>query len=216
MGTEVLRQKRKTENREKELHCKKISKICSKKHKFRSDSPNLPILLSMRKRRELYAGAKYHVTARINRGEFVLKSPEVKELFLHIVRRAKKKYSFELRSFVIMDNHVHFLIKPGKNESLSRIMQWILAVFGRAFNKYFNLKGHVWYDRFKSVVIDSFEQLVATFRYILNNPVKAGMVETPEEYVYSSLWLIRHKRFDLVEPPQQYLVTALPEFFYSF
>jgi len=88
----------------------------------------------MRKKRELYAGPKYQVTARINRGEFALKSSEVKEMFLYIVRRAKNKYSFELRSFVLMDNHVHFLIKPGKNESLSRIMQWILGVFGRAFN----------------------------------------------------------------------------------
>lgn len=86
-------------------------------------------------------------------------------------------------------------------------------MFGRAFNKYFNLKGHVWYDRFKSVVIDSFEQLIATFRYISNNPVKAGMVKTPEEYVYSSLWFVHHKRFDLVEPPREYLAIALPEFF---
>ena len=167
----------------------------------------------MRKTRELYAGAKYHVTARINRGEFALKSPEVKDLFLHTVRRAREKYSFELRSFVLMDNHIHFLIKPGKNESLSRIMQWILGVFARAYNKYFHLKGHVWYDRFKSVVIESFEQLIATFRYIFNNPVKAGMVEDPEEYMYGSLWFIRHKRFDLIEPPRLYLATELPEFF---
>ena len=167
----------------------------------------------MRKTRELYAGAKYHVIAKINRGEFALKSPEVKELFFHIVRRARKKYSFELRSFVLMDNHIHFIIKPGKNESLSRIMQWILGVFARAFNKYFKLKGHVWYDRFKSVVIDIFEQLISTFRYIFNNPVKAGMVENPKEYIYGSLWFTLHKRFDLVEPPNQYLLTALPEFF---
>ncbi len=167
----------------------------------------------MRKTRELYAGAKYHVTAKINRGEFALKSPEVKELFLYTVRRARKKYSFELRSFTLMDNHIHFLIKPGKNESLSRIMQWILGVFARAFNKYFKLKGHVWYDRFKSIVIESFEQLIATFRYIINNPVKAGIVENPEEYPFGSLWFIRHKQFDLVEPPKQYLITVFPEFF---
>ncbi len=167
----------------------------------------------MRKTRELYPGAKYHVTAKINRGEFALKTVEVKELFLFIVKRAKKKYSFELKSFVLMDNHIHFLIKPGKNESLSKIMQWILGVFAKAFNKYFKLNGHVWSDRFKSVIIDSYEQLIATFRYIFNNPVKAGMIENPEEYIYGSLWFIRHKRFDLVEPPRQYLLTALPEFF---
>ena len=48
----------------------------------------------------------------INRGEFALESEEIKELFLHIVRRAKVKYSFKLRNFIIMDNHIHLLIKP--------------------------------------------------------------------------------------------------------
>jgi hypothetical protein len=106
-----------------------------------------------------------------------------------------------------------FIIKPGKNESLSRIMQWILGVFASAFDKYFKLKGHVWYDRFKSIVIESFDQLIATFRYIFNNPVKAGIVENPKEYRYCSLWFVRNKQFDLVEPPRQYLFATLPEFF---
>ncbi|MDA3937983.1 MAG: hypothetical protein PF693_01560 [Spirochaetia bacterium] len=56
----------------------------------------------MRKPREIYIGAEYHVTARINRGEFILESDEVKDLFLDIVKRAKIKYSFKLRSFVVM------------------------------------------------------------------------------------------------------------------
>lgn len=167
----------------------------------------------MRKPRELHIYAKYHVTAKINRGEFALESKEIKELFLQTVRRAKKKYTFQLESFTIMDNHVHLLIKPGKDESLSRIMQWILSVFAKSYNKHFNIKGHVWYDRFKSTVIESFQQLIATFRYIFNNPVKAEMIENPEEYPYGSLWFIRHRQFDLVEPPDQFLLGVLPDFF---
>jgi len=92
-------------------------------------------------------------------------------------------------------------------------MQWILSVFAKSYNKFINLKGHVWNDRFKSTVIESFQQLIATFRYIFNNPVKAGMIENPEEYPYGSLWFIRHRQFDLVEPPNQYLLIALPDFF---
>ncbi|MCK5198249.1 MAG: transposase [Spirochaetales bacterium] len=167
----------------------------------------------MRKPRYISVGAEYHVTALINRGEFALESNEIKELFLHIVRRAKKKYSFKLQNFIIMDNHIHLLIKPGRDESLSGIMQWILGVFAKRFNKHFNLKGHVWYDRFKSNVIDSFQQLIATFRYICNNPVKAKMIENPEEYLYGALWFIRHRRFDLVEPPDLFILAALPDLF---
>lgn len=155
----------------------------------------------MRMPREVYANAEYHVTARINRGEFILQSDEIKELFLQIVLRAKKRYSFKLRNFSIMSNHIHFLIKPGKDESLSKIMQWILSVFALYYNKIFGLKGHVWYDRFKSTVIKSYQQFIATFRYISNNPVKAEMSEAPEMYQFGGLWHIRHRQYSLVEPP---------------
>ncbi len=167
----------------------------------------------MRKPRELYVGAEYHVTARINRGEYVFKPDEIKELFLFIVKRAKKKYSFSIHNFSIMDTHVHFHIKPCKNENLSKIMQWILGVFAKAYNKKYNLKGHVWYDRFHSKVIKSYSQVVATFKYICNNPVQAGMVEKPEDYRYGGLWYIRHRRFDFVEPPDPLIMTILSEFY---
>ena len=167
----------------------------------------------MRKPRELLNNAEYHVTARINRGEFILESDDIKDLFLHIVERAKKKYSFKIRGFSIMDNHVHFLMKPGKEESLSRIMQWILSVFAMRYNKMFNLKGHVWYDRFNSKIIESFRQLISTFRYICDNPVKADLVKDAQEYEYGSLWFIRHKRFNFIEPPDIELLVSLPEYF---
>jgi len=165
----------------------------------------------MRKPRYLINNAEYHVTARINRGEFALETREIKELFLHTVKRAKGKYFFRLKCFVIMDNHIHLLISPGTGENLSKIMQWILSVFAIHYNKYFNLKGHVWYDRFKSKIIENFQQLLATFRYISNNPVKAKMTENPEEYLYGSLWFIRHRLFDIVEPPDLSIKIALTD-----
>ncbi len=167
----------------------------------------------MRKPRELYVGAEYHVTARINRGEFILDKSEIKELFLNIVKRAKKKYSFSIYNFSIMGNHIHLYIKPGKKENLSRIMQWVLGVFGRAYNKKYNLRGHVWYDRFHSTIIKSYKQLVATFKYICNNPVKAEMVKNPEDYKYGGLWYIHHHLFDFIEPPTPLIETILSEFY---
>lgn len=167
----------------------------------------------MRKPREICLNAEYHITAKINRGEFALESTEVKELFLFIVKRAKKKYSFNLRNFVIMSNHIHFLIKPGEGESLSRIMQWILSVFAVCYNKHFNLQGHVWYDRFKSKVIKSYRQLIATFNYICTNPVKAELVKTSSEYEYGGLWYMINRKFELVEPPDSFLLVLLPHLF---
>ncbi len=165
----------------------------------------------MRKPRYLIKDAEYHVTARINRGEFALETSEIKEMFLHTVKRAKGKYYFKLKCFVIMDNHIHLLIKTERGENLSKIMQWILSVFAVLYNKHFNLKGHVWYDRFKSKVIDNFQQLLATFRYICNNPVKAEMIEDPGEYLYGALWFIRHRLFDIVEPPDLSIKLVLTD-----
>ncbi len=167
----------------------------------------------MRKPRYLIVGAEYHVTAKINRGEFALEPKEIKEMFLQTVKRAKEKHSFKLKNFVIMGNHIHLLIKPGKGENLSEIMQWILGVFAKRYNKHYNLKGHVWYDRFKSKIIESFQQLISTFEYICNNPVKAEIVESVEEYLYGALWFIRHKLFDIVEPPELSIKKELTNLF---
>lgn len=145
----------------------------------------------MRRPRKLIEGYEYHVIARANRQEFILESDEIKEMFLQVLERAKQKYRFTVRNFCIMSNHVHLIIKPGKKESLSRIMQWILSVFALAFNRRFGYKGHVWYDRFKSKIIANFRQFVATFRYIAENPVRAGMVTRPEAYRYGG---VRHIR----------------------
>lgn len=187
--------------------------LLKKVTEFKSKKAFPPILPYMRKTRELYIGAEYHVTARINRGEFIFEKREIKELFLFIVKRAKKKYSFSIHNFSIMGNHIHLYIKPGINESLSRIMQWILGVFGKAYNKKYNLKGHVWHDRFHSTVIKSYKQLVATFKYICDNPVKAKIVKRPENYKYGGLWYIHHRRYDFIEPPSFIIENILSEFY---
>ena len=91
------------------------------------------------------------------------------------------------------------------------LSEWSQFIGSDSYNKYYNLKGHVWYDRFKSKIINNFQQLLATFRYICNNPVKAEMVDNPEEYMYGALWEIQHKLFDIVEPPNLSIKMALTD-----
>ncbi len=155
----------------------------------------------MRRKREIILESYYHVTARANRNEFILENNENKKLFISVLRRARKKYKFEVRNFCIMGNHIHIMIKPRENESLSIIMQWILSVFAVLYNKKYNYHGHVWYDRFKSKLIKSYQQYLNVYRYIMNNPVKAGMVEKAAEYYFSGINFIRLKLFDIIDPP---------------
>lgn len=164
----------------------------------------------MRHPRKIIPRVEYHVVARANRQEFILKSEQMKELFLDVVRRAKKRYSFTVRNFCIMSNHIHFLIRPGQGESLSRIMQWILSVFAAKFNRIFGLNGHVWYDRFKSVVIENLRHFAAAFEYISANPVKAGIVTDVMHYRHNGIRHIRDGDYSVVEPPDELVCLLFP------
>ena len=155
----------------------------------------------MRKPRVLQDGAKYHVSAKINREEHIFEPEGIKSLFLEIVKRAMKKYEFSLKNFVIMDNNIHFIIEPLKNESLSKIMQWILSVFAMYYNKIHKITGHVWQNRFWSKIIDNIRQLIDTFKYISENPVKAEMVKKAKEYKYCGLHYIQKGIYDIVDRP---------------
>jgi putative transposase len=155
----------------------------------------------MRKLRVLQEGATYHVSSKINRCEHVFETDEIKNLFLKVVKRSKKKYKFSLKNFVIMGNHIHFIIEPHQNESLSRIMQWILSVFSMHYNRIHKLIGHTWQARFWSRIIDDIKQLLITFKYICENPVKAEIVKNAEEYKYGGLYHILKGIFDIVDKP---------------
>jgi REP element-mobilizing transposase RayT len=165
----------------------------------------------MRKPRKLVPGASYHVTAGANRREFILNSPEMKRLFLKILKRAKNKYAFHIANFCIMGNHIHLMIKPFGKEKLSRIMQWVLATFAINFNKRFGITGHVWYDRFHSKVIESFRQYLKTFRYISDNPVRAEIVKRPVDFEFGGIWAYQKGLYEILQPPDSLLRLLFPE-----
>jgi putative transposase len=125
------------------------------------------------------------------------------------IKRAKKKYSFEVNNFCIMGNHFHLIIKPKENQNLSRIMQWILSVYAIQFNKRHGYKGHVWYDRFRSKVIYSYWQYVKTFIYIANNPVRAGITNSAVEYRYNGISFIQKGVLGIMEPLSRLLVKQV-------
>ncbi len=155
----------------------------------------------MRKSRLLKKGAQYHVSAKINRSEHLFEPDDIKDLFMETVKRSKKKYKYSLKNFVVMETHIHFIIEPLKDESLSRIMQWILSVFAMYYNKIHKIHGHVWQGRFWSRIINDIKQLIDTFNYICENPVKAEMVENADEYRYGGLYYILKGIFDIVDKP---------------
>lgn len=168
----------------------------------------------MRKPRLLLKDATYHVVARANRKEMILKSPEIKTLFLGIVAKAKKRFAFTLDNFCIMGNHFHFIIRPRNGECLSKIMQWILSVFAMAYNKMHHMCGHVWGERFFSKIIKDLKEYMATFNYIDENPVRSGLVKNRTDWKFGGLNFRRRGRKGIVEPLPSLLSWLFPEHSY--
>ncbi len=151
----------------------------------------------------LQQGARYHVSARVNNKEFLIHNDSMKLLFEEILFRAKTKFSFSIENFVLMGNHFHLIIRPGKNENLSRIMQWILSVFAMAYNRRHGRSGHFWGNRFFSTMLDTLQQLIKTFEYIDLNPVNACLVNNVWEWHFGGIF---HHRSG-----KRHLVTKLPD-----
>jgi Transposase and inactivated derivatives len=148
----------------------------------------------MRKNRLLRDGARYHVTARVNNREFLMKEENAKSLFLKILKKAQTKFSFRLDNFVVMENHVHLIIKPEGAEKLSRIMQWILSVFAMTYNRRFGRTGHFWGTRFFSRIINSLRQYLIISHYIDDNPVRSGLADKPVNWKFGGAWYRRRKK----------------------
>lgn len=165
----------------------------------------------MRKPRLLKDGALYHVSARANRKEMILDSDKMKDLFMAVVIRAKKKYRFQIENFCIMGNHYHLMIRPASCESLSRIMQWIMSVFAMSFNRIHGYTGHVWGGRFFSRIIDHFRDFLLVYTYIDNNPLDACQVPCADDWFYGGLWHARKGGRDLLGEIPQYVNLLFPE-----
>ena len=132
-----------------------------------------------------YPGAFYHVTSRGNERKEVFKSTRDRTKFLEYLKTATLKYDAVIHVYCLMDNHYHLLLEtPSGN--LPQIMHHING----AYTIYYNVKrgrsGHLFQGRYKAILVDADEYAKELSRYIHLNPVRAKMVERPEEYDWSS------------------------------
>ncbi len=96
------------------------------------------------------------------------------------------KNNFKLHSFCLMPNHFHLVIEQCKDVPVSKLISKTCTSYSMYFNKKYTRVGHLFQDRFKAVLIDNNPQLMWTSSYIHMNPVKDGLVKSPEDYVWSS------------------------------
>jgi len=132
-----------------------------------------------------YPGAYYHVINRGNAGEDIFHSIRDREKFLEYLEKAVERFSIIIHTYCLMTNHYHLLIETAQ-ANLSLAMQWLNVSYAAYYNKKRQRSGHLFQGRFKSVLVEADEYLKPLSRYIHLNPVKAGMVNSPGEFSWSS------------------------------
>ena len=99
-----------------------------------------------------------------------------------------KKAECTLHAYVIITNHLHFLLTPNTEKALASFMQSVANRYVRYFNADRNRTGSIWEGRFKSCQVESESYAMTLYRYIERNPVRAEMVESIADYRWSSYY----------------------------
>jgi len=127
----------------------------------------------------------YHITSRGDRRNKIYQIDSDYSRFLKYLQIAEKRYKYNLYAYVLMPNHYHLLIET-LQANLSKIMHYINSSYTTYFNIRHRKVGHLFQGRYKSIIVDKDSYFLELTRYIHLNPVRAGMVKSPEEYKWTS------------------------------
>lgn len=153
--------------------------------------------------RGLAGGFVYHIINRGNGRQKVFHEDEDYQAFVDLMVEARNRYSIKTLAYCLMPNHFHMVLMPLRAEELSRYMQWLMTSHVRRYHRHYGTSGHVWQGRFKSFIIQEDSHLLTVLRYVEGNPVRAGMVDSAKEWLWSS-----HKESSGVNP--RFLIDEIP------
>src|SRR4030042_3712775 len=132
-----------------------------------------------------YSGAIYHITSRGNARLAIYEDDEDRRSFIKILGDVIDRYNWICYASCLMDNHYHLLIET-PDGNLSRGMRQLNGVYTQKFNWHHGRVGHIFQGRFKAILVDRDNYLLELCRYVVLNPVRAGITAMPEAYPWSS------------------------------
>ncbi len=127
-----------------------------------------------------------HVLMRGVDKQAVFFQPSDYSLYLEVLSAAARRYKCDIHAYVLMTNHVHLLVTPARPSTIPRIMQALGREYVQAINRLYGRTGTLWQGRYNPCLVQDDKYLLTCHRYIELNPVRAGMVQGPGEYPYSS------------------------------
>jgi len=135
----------------------------------------------------------FFVTTKTSMGRALLQSERNATLLIDVLRSYVVGRKFQLHDFVVMPDHVHLLITVGGDMTIERAMQFVKGGFSFRLRKESGYLGEVWQRGFSEVRVDDRESFLRYRDYIAENPVKAGLVDSPEEFPYCFTYLAKQK-----------------------
>ena len=132
-----------------------------------------------------HAGALWHVTSRGNERREVFVDDEDRREFLRLLGRTVELFGWKLHAWVLMGNHYHLFVGTPE-ATLSRGMRQLNGDYAQHFNRRHGRDGHVFQGRFKAILVQREAHLLEVARYVVRNPVRAGIVASPGDWPWSS------------------------------
>ena len=149
-------------------------------------------------------GAAYHMTARGIDGLSIFPTAVDCFSFLGLLRRVTGRVGWTIVSWCLMGTHYHLIVFAPAEPRISWAMQTLNSVYAREFNHRLARRGHVFGERFTDTLVASERHLDAAIDYLLENPVRAGLVSEALDWPWSGDHL-------LVPRPVQRIVTPLAQ-----
>ena len=148
-----------------------------------------------------FAGALYHVTSRGDRREAIFEDDEDRDRFLGVLAEVVERCNWVCHAYCLMSDHYHLVVETVEG-NLSQGMRHLNGVYTQASNRRHGRSGHLFQGRFKGILVDRDAYLLELIRYVVLNPVRAGMVAAPEQWPWSS-----HRAMIGEAPPPSWLAV---------
>jgi putative transposase len=159
--------------------------------------------------RLIVPGIALHIRQRGNNGQDCFRARADYLVYLAMFREIAAPRPCEVHAYCLMTNHVHLLLTPRDERSCALLMRDLGGCYASYFNRRYARTGSLWEGRFRSCLVDSAAYVLACYRYIERNPVRAGMVPGVQAYEWSSFAVNSGAASDrLITPHAEYGALA--------
>ncbi len=159
--------------------------------------------------RLILPGVAVHIIQRGNNRSACFDQDSDYLTYLGYLRHLSSKYGCDVHAYCLMTNHVHLLLTPSTAAACALLMRDLGRCYVRYFNRRYGRTGTLWEGRFRSCIAESADYVLACYRYIERNPVRAQIADHPSGFLWSSYAINAGMRSDpLMRPHVEYLALA--------